>query len=60
MNPYSIVSDIVFDWTKTQHGTFTDQLNCGARAFDLRLTKANDDILIFHHGGIEVNLTVEV
>jgi len=34
-------------------GTFTTQLNCGARAFDLRL-KADGSRLIAHHGAISI------
>lgn len=35
-------------------GTFTDQLNCGARAFDLR-AKVSGDSLIAHHGAVSIN-----
>lgn len=36
-----------------QPGTFTNQLNCGARAFDLR-AKVSGSSLIAHHGAVSI------
>ena len=51
----NIVSDVVYNWVITQKGNFTDQLNCGARALDIRPkfdTKLSQ--LYFNHGPIEI------
>jgi hypothetical protein len=46
------------DWVMTQNpGTWTSQLNCGARAFDLRLL-SNDGQLIAHHGSVDIKVKV--
>mmetsp|Transcript_107431 Transcript_107431/g.300159 ORF Transcript_107431/g.300159 Transcript_107431/m.300159 type:complete len:446 (-) Transcript_107431:138-1475(-) len=34
-----------------QRGNFTEQLNCGARAFDIRPYKKSDGSMCMHHGG---------
>jgi hypothetical protein len=46
-------TNVVYNWVITQKGNLTDQLNCGARAFDLRPTLDNND-LYFNHGPIEI------
>lgn len=45
---------VVNRWTKTQNGSFADQLNCGARAFDAR-PLYKDNKLIWHHGNIDID-----
>jgi len=50
-------------WTKTQTGGFAQQLDCGARAFDLRPSmkhpKSGKGPLVFCHGDVIVDKTVE-
>lgn len=49
-----ILAKAVGNYVMTQvPGTFTDQLNCGARAFDLR-AKAVGSSLIAHHGAVGI------
>jgi len=48
----------VYAWTRTQPASdraFTKQLDCGARAFDLRAHVNGKGSLVFHHGIIKVN-----
>jgi len=46
------------DWLVTQTpGTWKSQLDCGARAFDLRLLSKNGR-LVTHHGAIGINVEV--
>jgi len=46
------------DWVVTQSpGSWLSQLNCGARAFDLRLLSKNSR-LISHHGAVDINVGV--
>jgi len=43
------------DWTQTQPGGLSAQLDCGARAFDARPAVDNKTgDLVWHHGGITV------
>lgn len=46
---------LVNEWTKTQYGTFVDQLNCGARAFDARPALDEDLGLVWHHGPVIID-----
>ena len=49
-------------WAQTQvasNQAFTSQLNCGARAFDVRPHVNNKGDLVFHHGDVEVNQDAE-
>eukprot|EP01059_Diplonema_ambulator_P025804 TRINITY_DN42900_c0_g1_i1.p1 TRINITY_DN42900_c0_g1~~TRINITY_DN42900_c0_g1_i1.p1 ORF type:complete len:322 (+),score=121.43 TRINITY_DN42900_c0_g1_i1:63-968(+) len=48
----------VYDWTITQVGEFPEQLDCGARGFDLR-PATRDGKLIMHHGGVDVHKPME-
>jgi hypothetical protein len=58
---YNRVTHPINTWTITQGASdrsnaITDQLNCGARAFDLRPHVNKKGELIFHHDVIEVNV----
>eukprot|EP00730_Choanoeca_flexa_P000816 TRINITY_DN10348_c0_g1_i3.p1 TRINITY_DN10348_c0_g1~~TRINITY_DN10348_c0_g1_i3.p1 ORF type:complete len:299 (+),score=64.43 TRINITY_DN10348_c0_g1_i3:46-942(+) len=46
--------NVVTVWAKTQTGNFTQQLDCGARGFDLRPKMLNGK-LIMHHGDVDVH-----
>lgn len=51
--------DILNAWTKTQIATVTEQLDCGARVFDMRPHVTNqldddEDPLVMHHGAVVV------
>ncbi|CAE7579732.1 mtnA [Symbiodinium sp. CCMP2456] len=44
-------------WGQTQPASkhaFTQQLNCGARAFDMRLHVTDEGKVVFHHGDVEI------
>eukprot|EP00439_Symbiodinium_sp_Y106_P062407 s432_g9.t1 len=44
-------------WGQTQPASkhaFTDQLNCGARAFDMRPHVTDKGNVVFHHGDVEI------
>eukprot|EP00392_Amoebophrya_sp_AT5.2_P009616 g9644.t1 len=60
---------LITNWARTQNATFTEQLGCGARAFDLRpkckqvvatsaASGAETSEPFFHHGPIGIPLTV--
>lgn len=53
LKPEDLVDDVVYAWTKTQNVNVTEQLNCGARAFDWR-PQFNGSLLGFHHGPVFV------
>ena len=60
LEPSSLVSDIVYRFTKTQGGNITNQLDCGARAFDWRPSLSPDgSSLGFAHGSVFVNASME-
>lgn len=42
-----------------QRGNLTEQLNCGARAFDIRPYKKLDGSLVMHHGGTVYHVLVK-
>lgn len=44
--------DIITRWTQTQRDTILDQLDCGARAFELRPYLDSDNQIYAHVGGI--------
>lgn len=48
----------IYRWAKTQIGGFPAQLDCGARAFDVRPKLKDNGDFIFHHGDVEVNKDV--
>lgn len=57
-------SSSVMGWTKTQNFGFRNQLACGARALDLRITQWPDPGLMewplfFHHGPVLIEVDVE-
>ena len=54
----TIVTKVVYDWTKTQTTTFAGQLDCGVRAFDLR-PATKDGKVIMHHGSVDVDYPLE-
>lgn len=43
-----IAGNIIRDWTLTQELSIIEQLNAGVRVFDLRLSFANDQLLLSH------------
>mmetsp|Transcript_29050 Transcript_29050/g.37494 ORF Transcript_29050/g.37494 Transcript_29050/m.37494 type:complete len:362 (-) Transcript_29050:84-1169(-) len=49
------IKELVLKWTMTQSAGFTEQLECGARAFDARPAVNGDGELVWHHGDIVVN-----
>jgi len=49
---------IINPYAKTQEGNLTQQLNCGARALDLRVQLKGNDSLVFHHGKVVVDYKV--
>lgn len=52
------LSKAVANYVMTQApGTFTSQLNCGSRAFDLR-PKVDGGKLVAHHGAVTVNIGI--
>lgn len=49
----------VGNYAVCQRGNFTEQLNCGARGFDIRPYKRSDGSLVMHHGGFVYNVLVK-
>ena len=45
---------MVNDWAITQSTGFSGQLECGARAFDVRPYQKDDGSIIMHHGDVKV------
>lgn len=48
----------VYKYAQTQRGNLPEQLNCGARALDLRLILIKGK-LEFHHGGVRIDYAFE-
>ena len=48
---YLKYKDIVSDWAKTQPFGFFEQLECGARSFDIR-PLYHEEKLLMHHGEV--------
>eukprot|EP00959_Pyramimonas_sp_CCMP1952_P090814 1901280-Pyramimonas_sp.AAC.1 len=48
------LTEMVFNWTATQTTGFIGQLDCGARALDIRPRLAEGKRLIMHHGPISI------
>ena len=54
LNTFSVIED----WAKTQRGNFTQQLDCGARAFDVRVITIQDQAMM-HHGIVKIKTPLD-
>ena len=59
ISPKKPIVQALATYTKNQVGTIYDQLNSGARALDLRPKLLMNNTIVFHHGSVQIPVTLE-